>query len=128
MAYLSGNPTYNEAEDSKGEKGTVIEGAGGLQNIKGGKVCVKVYFNEQSFAEIVALAEKSGIRHRGLKLYTKKANGFADEVLANTDKIAKFLKFTAQYWNEHEAERFAKLAELAEQERKIAAEKARLIK
>ena len=67
-------------------------------------VCVKVYFNEQDFAEIAKFAEKAGKRRVGLQLYTQKPHGFADEKLANTDGIARFLKMAANYWAEHRVE------------------------
>jgi hypothetical protein len=67
-------------------------------------VCVKVYFNEPDFAEVAKLAEKAGKRRVGLSLYTLKPHGFADEKLANTDGIARFLKMAANYWKAHQAE------------------------
>lgn len=67
-------------------------------------VCIKVYLNPKLYAEMATLAEKSGNRRVGLPLYTQKKHGFADEKLANTDGIARFLKMTAEYWKEHQQE------------------------
>lgn len=67
-------------------------------------VCVKVYFSEEDFAEVAKLAEKAGNRRVGLSLYTQKPHGFADEKLANTDGVARFLKMAAGYWQEHQSE------------------------
>lgn len=75
------------------------------------KICVKVYFNPITFAEIVKEAEASGKRRRGLQLYTQKKNGMAGEVLANTDGISKHLKFTADYYKNDKANQVKRQAE-----------------
>ncbi len=89
-------------------------------------ICVKVYFNKDAFKEIAEKAEKAGKRHRGLKLYTQKKDGFAGQLEPNRDGISKFLKYCASYWEEHESERMSKAAELIKQERHIQEEKKRL--
>ncbi len=87
-------------------------------------ICIKIYLKPEAFAEIAQDAEKAGIRRKGLLLYTAKRNGFAGEQLANTDAIGKYLKFTAKYYQEHEADRMAEAAKAA-QELKAAQDKAR---
>lgn len=93
---------------------------------KGNSICVKVYFKPEAFAVMANLAEESGKRRKGLLLYTLKPNGFAGEKLANTDGIAKFLKYAAQDWADHRSERLARAAEIMAQEQALAKEKARL--
>lgn len=100
------------------ENGTILE--------SNKSVCVKVYLNRKLFTEVAQQAEKAGKRRPGLLLFTKKKNGFAGEMLANTDGISRFFKYCAAYYKEHEAERLAKAADLAERERDLAAEKKRL--
>lgn len=99
------------------ESGTISEKsgeAGGTINkpkkrYKG--VCVKVYFNEPDFVEIAKDAEKAGKRRVGLVLFTQKSHGFQWERLANTDGIAKAMKYWWKYWQEAEPERLQKRKE-----------------
>jgi len=93
---------------------------------KGNSVCVKIYLKPELFAEVAVQAEKALVRRKGLLLYTQKEHGFANEKLANTDGIAKFLKHTYRYWVEHEAQRLQELAEIAVTESEIAARKKKL--
>ncbi|MFH1520057.1 MAG: hypothetical protein ABID61_00255, partial [Candidatus Micrarchaeota archaeon] len=62
----------------------------------------------------------------GLKLYTQKKDGFADQTQPNTDGISKFLKYCAEYWAEHESERMIRAAQLMEQEKQLQKEKKKL--
>lgn len=94
--------------------------------MKNGKVCIKVYFNPKNYPLVIDDAERSGKRHRGLQLYTQKEHGFADEKVANTDGVGRFLKFCWQYWREHESDRLRMAAEIAEREKQLLAEKKRL--
>lgn len=83
------------------------------------KVTVKVYFNPKTFLEVAELAEKAGYRRRGLQLYTQKKHGFADEKVANTDGISKFLKSLIVYWKKNEAQRMERKADLLKQKKAI---------
>ena len=103
-----------------------MEQQGALQNITKRKICVKVYFNPKNFPEIAKDAEKAGKRRGGLQLSTLKEHGFANERIANTDGISKFLKFCWQYWVETERHRFEKTVELAKREQEIKEERSRL--
>jgi hypothetical protein len=88
------------------------------------KIRAKVYFNEKQFQAVALDAEKAGKRRGGLQLFTQKAHGFANERVANTDGISKFLKHCWKYYVEHEADRLAAAAELA-QRRKALEEEAK---
>lgn len=90
------------------------------------KIRAKVYFNEKSFALVAGDAEKAGKRRGGLQLFTQKEHGFAHERVANTDGVSKFLKFTWQYWREHESDRLLQAAELARQEKELFEKKKKL--
>jgi hypothetical protein len=46
--------------------------------------------------------------------------------VANTDGIAKFLRFCSRYYQEHESERLSKADELARKERELQEEKWKL--
>ena len=87
--------------------------------VQGDSICIKVYLYPALFAEIAGEAEKSGKRRKGLLLYTQKPNGFANEKLANTDGIAKFLKFCYEYYKDHEADRVRDLADILRKEQEI---------
>lgn len=89
-------------------------------------VCVKIYLKPELFAEITQEAEKAGIRRKGLLLYTEKPHGFANEKLANTDRIAQFLKFCFRQYLAAEADRIEKMAQIRRQEQDIAEQKKRL--
>ena len=93
---------------------------------KGNSICIKLYLKPEVFADVASEAEKAGVRHKGLLLYTQKPHGFAGEKLANTDDIAEFFKRTFKYWKEHEAERLQELAALAEEERRLQERKKKL--
>lgn len=93
---------------------------------KAKKICVKCYFNEQSFASVVADAEKAGKRRRGLQLFTQKEHSIGDVRVSNTDGISRFLKYCWQYWKEHESDRLREIAEVKETERQIQERKKRL--
>jgi len=86
-------------------------------------VCVKNYFNKQDFAEVAQDAEKAGIRRVGLQLYTQKPHGLANEKLANTDSVAKFLKFCWKYWVNDKASRLTKFREIAIKEEQLKKER-----
>lgn len=76
-------------------------------------ICIKLYLKPKAFAEVVGEAERAGIRRKGLLLYTQKKNGMRDEKLANTDRIAKFYKFCAKYYVDHEQDRLNEAAKAA---------------
>ena len=90
------------------------------------KICVKVYLNPENFQRYARLAERTGKRRGGLQLFTQKKNGFAGEMLANTDGISKFFKFAGIYWEENEARRMEEAADLARKEKDIAEQRRRL--
>ncbi len=94
--------------------------------VKGNSVCIKVYLKPELFAEMVLEAEKAGIRRKGLLLYTQKPHGFMEDKLANTDGIAKYLKFCHKYRKESEVHILEEAAELARQEKEIAERKKQL--
>ena len=103
-----------------------MDDQGGLQNQGKNKICVKVYFNAKTFAEIAKDAEKCGKRRGGLLLFTQKEHGFAHEKVANTDGISKSLKFYWRYWQETERHRLERAAELAKREQELKEERERL--
>lgn len=90
------------------------------------KICVKVYLNDKSFAEIAEQAEKAGKRRGGLALFTQKPHGFAGEVVSNTDGISRFLKYCAEYYKEHEADRLNEIAKVKAEEQELNKRKAKL--
>jgi hypothetical protein len=98
----------------------------GLQKKRKKQLRVKVYLTEKLFAEITEQAEKLSFRKKGLLLYTQKKHGWADEKLANTDGLAKFLKYCYTYWRDAEAKRLFEAAEIAQQEKALAEKKAKL--
>lgn len=97
-----------------------------MGDYKSVKVCVKCYFNKQDFEAIAADAVKAGVRHGGLQTWVQKKNGLADERVANTDKIPKFLKFIWRSWQQTATLRLAKAAELAKKEQELKEERAKL--
>ena len=90
------------------------------------QICVRVYFNPDTFKEITEQAQKSGKRRVGIKLFKDKPHGFAGQTYANTKGIAQHLKHCAQYWVKHEAERATKAAEILTEEKRLQEEKAKL--
>ena len=90
------------------------------------KICVKVYFNKDTFQAVALDAEKAGKRRGGLLLFTAKEHGFENEKISNTDGISRFLKHCWGYWRDHEKERLEQAAALAERERALQAEKRKL--
>ena len=87
---------------------------------------ISVYFNEQKVQELVKDAEKMGFRRLGIPFKRQKPNGFANEWLANTDGIGRFLKHCWQYYKENEAERAALGAKLLFQEKELQEQKKKL--
>ena len=87
--------------------------------VKGNSICIRTYLRPELFAEIAGEAEKAGKRKKGLLLYTAKPHGFANEKLANTDGIAKFLKFCYDYYKKAEPARLKELADILQQEKEL---------
>lgn len=79
-----------------------------------GIVRVSVYFGMAELTAIAQDAEKAGLRRVGIPVRIQKPNGFADEWLANTDGIGRFLKQTYEYYKRHEADRLFEASKLAE--------------
>ncbi len=102
----------------------MVDGEAIKKRYKGAKV--RVYFSDKNYAEVVKDAEKAGKRRVGLVLWKQKEHGFANQREANTDGLAKFLKFCYGYWKDHEADRLRQLAELQDRERRLAEEKKKL--
>ena len=98
----------------------------GLKKQRKKQLRVKTYLSEPLFAEMAEQAEKAGFRKKGLLLYTQKKHGFADEKIANTDGIAKLLKYCYTYWRDEQANRLRVAAEIAQKEKELAEQKARL--
>lgn len=84
-------------------------------------VCVKVYMSQEDFTAYAKLAERAGKRRVGLLLHTQKPHGFADEKLANTDGIARFLKMAGRFWAEHQDELEARARANREEAEKLRA-------
>ncbi len=89
-------------------------------------VCVKTYFNRKQYLELIKDAEKSKIRRVGLLAFTQKKGGFAHEKVANTDYLAKFLKYCWKNWKETEDYRLRQKAEVLALEREIEEKKKKL--
>ena len=70
------------------------------------RVCIKM--NKTFFTEVADLAQKAGIRGKGVFLYTK-VHGFDTP---NTKGLAKFFRWLVQYYKETEPERIARKAEI----------------
>lgn len=96
------------------------------KNKEKGLFRVAVYFNEADLTTLVKEAERLRFRRVGIPVKILKPHGFADEWLANTDGIAKTLKYYAAYYKEHEAERTAELAKVQAEEKALAERKAKL--
>jgi len=86
------------------------------------QIPVPVYFNPATFSAVCKDAQKAG--KRGVMILEKHQtpHGFANEYTYNVKGIGKFLKYAWHYWQEHEAERLAEQARLA-QEKKVLEEK-----
>ena len=90
------------------------------------KICIKVYLNDHNFPRYAKLAERTGKRRGGLQLFVQKKNGFAGEMLANTDGLSKFFKFAADYWEASDAHRLSEAADIARGEKDLADRKRKL--
>lgn len=89
-------------------------------------ICIKTYWLEEKFLEIAADAEQAGIRRKGLPAYTQKKNGFADEKLANTDRIAAFLKYCYEEYKRNRAKRLEEEAQIIAEEQRLLERKKKL--
>ena len=76
---------------------------------------VAIYFNEADLSAIAKDAEKAGKRTVGIPIKRQKPHGMADEWLANTDGIGRFLKTCYDYWKTEEPRRLEALAEAKKQ-------------
>ena len=92
----------------------------------GRQVLIKVWMNEILFAEAARNAERAGFRRGGTVLFTQKKNGLQDEKVANTNGVSKYLKHCMSYYEKAEPERLSRAAQIAEEERRLAAEKKKL--
>ena len=63
-----------------------METKGDYKKQKGRKICVKCYFNPDSFQAVAADAERAGKRRGGLLLFTQKPHGFQNEQVSNTGR------------------------------------------
>ena len=84
---------------------------------------VAIYFNEADLTSIAKDAEKAGKRKVGIPIKKQKPHGMADEWLANTDGIGRFLKYCYKYWKDEEPKRLETLAQIERQEQELAARK-----
>lgn len=75
--------------------------------------------NDKELTSIAFQAEKLKFRRVGIPIKTQKPHGFAEEWVANTDGISKYLKFTHEYYVSNEAKRAEERAELLKQEAAI---------
>lgn len=91
----------------------------GLGKDKKELVCVKVYFNRKAWPAVTNLAVESKCRRVGLKLFTQKKNGFSGQEVANTDGVARFLKYAAKYYEADRANRTARTATLLKERQAI---------
>lgn len=89
-------------------------------------ICVKTYWTEENFLEIIAAAEQAGIRRKGLPAFTQKKHGFKEERLANTDKIGAFLKFCYEYYKTAEPKRLEEAAQITAEENRLRERKKKL--
>lgn len=98
-----------------------------MPKIKDGElVCIKVYFSEREFAEVVREAEEAKERPLGLKLKVLKVHGGPDEYVWNTRHVGKFLKRCLQEWKRSKAARAVQAAQIAAEEEALAQKKAKL--
>jgi hypothetical protein len=97
------------------------------QNKKKGLFVIKVWLNEDQITSMTKEAEKLNFRRVGLPIKTQKPHGFADEWVANTDGISRYLKFCHTYFKKHEAERLERIAEVLKKEQEVAQEKKKLL-
>jgi len=113
-------------ENESVEKGPLENEEGTISPQRKKSICIKVYVRPDLFSTLAKDAEAAGKRRKGLQLYVQKPHGFANELLANTDGIAKFLKYTWQYWKENEAARLERIAELLKKEKELQEERKKL--
>ena len=100
-----------------------FSGAWGTKIIPMKKICVKVYLNEPEFLDWIKKSEDAGIRPRGLKPFRVKPKGFADERIANTKGLVKFIKKRLfPFWLDGEETRKIKEAEILEGAKKLGLE------
>ena len=95
---------------------------------KKGLYRVGVYLNETELTSMAAEAEKLKFRRVGIPIKKQKEHGFADEWLANTDGVSRYLKYCHDYYLKTEAERLEKLATIARKEQELAAEKLKIVR
>ena len=90
------------------------------------QIPVPLYFNPTTFSAVCKDAQKAG--KRGVMIQEKhlKPHGFANEYTYSIKGIGTFLKYTWRYWQEHEAERLAKAAEVLAKEKILQEEKKKL--
>lgn len=96
---------------------------GGIIKKEYNGICVQVYFPKDMFPVLVKEAEDLGFRRRGISLYKQKPHGFAGETIEDKKGVAKLLKFYRGYYLKTEPERLRKLAEIGEEEKRLAREK-----
>lgn len=84
------------------------------------RVCIKM--NRDYFTEVAGLAQKSGIRARGVLLYSK-IHGFD---VPNTKSLSKFFRFCVAYYKENEPRRLREQADLLAEEKAIIERKRKL--
>ena len=78
--------------------------------------CVKVYFKPEEFLRVINGAVGGRFRGVGLFPYLQVAHSWGDEKRANTDGIAKFLKFCFAEYEKSAGRRADVLAEIAREE------------
>ena len=69
---------------------------------------VSIKMNHSYFAEVATLAQKAGVRGKGVLLYNKK-HGFD---VPNTKSLAKFFRWLVRYYEQTEPERLERQAGL----------------
>jgi len=94
--------------------------------VKPSKIKVRVYFNQDSFAEVALDAVTAQKRHGGLQNYVQVIKGGVVKEVPNTKSISKFLKFCWKYWKDDKPRRQAMEAELDAEEKRLAARRASL--
>ena len=82
---------------------------------------VAIYFNEADLTSIAKDAEKAGKRKVGIPIKKQKPHGKADEWLANTYGIGRFLKSCYEYWKKAEPQRLKELADTKRQMQELEA-------
>lgn len=96
-------------------------------------IVVQVYLNQVKFRRYVQMAEKIGTRRTGLLFKPKKQRSmvtegdhFEPELTANKKGLSKAFQKAADYYLEHEAERLAEQARLAQEEKELLEKKKKL--